>query len=231
MSTNRTLTIPAGSTSSQGVVTLTATNDAYYQAALTVRRVALEVDSVTGIDANKVIYSTATGRSVEDENPPAVTLDVAPASISENGGRSTVTATLNEIVDAEVEVTVTAAPVGTAEDGDFSQTGNTLSIAAGQKASTGTVTIGAVNDDVDGPDKNLVVRGTVRAVGMEESAIAWYPYAEGLTIPGRRRVGPEREPPGVDDRRGGRRRLHGAVEERAAGIRGRQLSPGRREPT
>ena len=180
MSANRTLTIAAGSTSSTGVVTLTSTNDEYYGPSW-FRRVALKVDSVTGIEANRVLKHSD-WHIVEDEDQPRVTLDVTPARISENGGQSSVTATLNTIVDAEVEVTVATAPVGTADTGDFSQTGTTLSFAARTKESTGTVTIAAVNDDVDGPDKNLVVTGTVREVGMEDSAIAWYPWAEGLTI-------------------------------------------------
>ena len=164
MSTNRTLTIAAGSTRSTGVVTLTATNDEYYGPD-TLRRVVLEVDSVTGISASQVHKHSAWSIR-EDEYSPRVTLDVAPASISENGGQSSVTARLNTIVDAAIEVVVRAAPVGTADTGDFSQTGTTLSFAARQKASTGTVTITAVNDDVDGPDRILVLDGTVRKVGM-----------------------------------------------------------------
>ena len=65
---------------------------------------------------------------------------------------------------------------------DFTQTGSLLTIPAGQKNSTGTVTISAVDDDVDGPDKNLVVTGTVEVVGMEQSGLVWFPYDEGLTI-------------------------------------------------
>ena len=79
-----------------------------------------------------------------------------------------------------MEVTISAAPVGTTESDDFTQTGMQLTIPADGKASTGTVSISAVDDD--GPDKNLVVTGTVKVVGMETSGLVWDPYAEGLTI-------------------------------------------------
>ena len=111
-----------------------------------------------------------------------MTLEATPASIPENGGQSTVTASLNTKVAQAVEVTISAAPVGTTASGDFTQIGTVLTIPAGEKASTGTVTISAVDDDVDGPDKNLVVTGTVDVVGMEESGLVWHPYAERLTI-------------------------------------------------
>ena len=128
------------------------------------------------------MQATDVMETLEDEPAPRVTLDVAPARIFENGGQSTVRARLNTNVDAEVEVTVTTAPTGTAEADDFSQTGTRLSIPAGQKNSMGTVTIGAVDDDGDGPDKNLVVTGIVSVVGMEQSGIVWHPFTEGLTI-------------------------------------------------
>ena len=179
MSANRTLTIAAGSMRSTGVVTLIASNDEYY-GPLTLRRVVLDVESVSGINEDQVhVYSAWHIR--EDEDQPRVTLEVAPASISENGGQSTVTARLNTKVAKDVEVTISAAPVGTTESDDFTQTGTQLTIPADGKASTGTVSISAVDDD-DGPDKNLVVTGTVKVVGMETSGLVWDPYAEGLTI-------------------------------------------------
>ena len=81
-----------------------------------------------------------------------------------------------------VEVTISAVPVGTTAPGDFTQNGTVLTIPAGEKAGTGTVTISAVNDDVDGPDKNLVVRGAVTVVGMPDSGLVAFPFDEGLTI-------------------------------------------------
>ena len=180
LSANRTLTILAGEMRSTGDVTLAASNDEYY-GPLFHRRVVLDIASVTGIDRNRV-GKHSDWNIFEDEAGPRVTLEVTPASISENGGQSTVTARLNTKVAQAVAVTISAAPVGTTASGDFTQIGTVLTIPAGEKASTGTVTISAVDDDVDGPDKNLVVTGTVDVVGMEESGLVWHPYAERLTI-------------------------------------------------
>ena len=180
LSGNRTLTIPAGQTSSTGVVTLTASNDEFY-GPLFLRTVVLDIASVTGIDRNQV-HKHSDWTILDDENVPRVTLEPTPTSILENGGQSTVTARLNTKVNSDVKVTISAAPVGTTRSGDFTQIGTYLTIPAGAKASTGTVTISAVDDHVDGPDKNLVVTGTVDVVGMEESGRVWYPFPEGLTI-------------------------------------------------
>ena len=186
LSANRTLTITAGQMLSTGEVTLAATNDEYY-GPLTHRRVVLDIASVTGIDRNRV-HKHSSWSIFEDEALPRVTLEVAPASISENGGQSTVTARLNtkvankDKVPQAVEVTISAAPVGRTTSGDFTQNGTVLTIPAGEKASTGTVTISAVDDDVDGPDKNLVVTGAATVVGMPESGLVAFPHDEGLTI-------------------------------------------------
>ena len=96
----------------------------------------------------------------DDEGTPTVTLALGSASISENGGTSNVTATLSHASSAAVTVTVSASAVSPAVAGDFTLTENkTLTIAAGQTASTGTVTITAVNNTVDAPDKQVTVSG------------------------------------------------------------------------
>ena len=179
LSANRTLTIPAGSLSSTDVVTLTASGDEYY-GPLQTTRVVLDF-SATGIDQSQ-IYGLSNWTIYEDEDRPQVTLAVAPASVAENNGQSTVTASLNTIVESDIEVTVTTEPAVAAESDDFTQAGTLLTIPAGQKNSTGTVTITSVDDDDDGPDKNLVVTATVEVVGMEQSGLVWFPYDEGLTI-------------------------------------------------
>ena len=174
-----TVTIPAGEMRGTGP-TLTASNDEYF-GPLTLRRVVFDIASVTGIDRTNVVKHSD-WIIYEDEAVPRVALEVTAASISENSGQSTVTARLNTKVAHDVKVTISAAPVGTTESDDFTQTGTVLTIPATAKASTGTVTISAVDDNVDGPDKHLVVTGTVDVVGMEESGLVWHPYAERLTI-------------------------------------------------
>ena len=89
-----------------------------------------------------------------------VTLTLSPGSIDENGGVSVVTATQDRTSSAETVVTVAATPDTPAEAGDIQLTGTKLTIAAGAKTSTGTVTITAVDNAVDAPDKTVTVSGS-----------------------------------------------------------------------
>ena len=100
---------------------------------------------------------------VDDDPAPVVTLALAPDSIPENGGESTVTATLDRPSSAVITVEVTAAPVSPAVAGDFSLSGNIqLTIAAGQTTSSGTVTVAAVDNDIAADDRQVEVSGTAR---------------------------------------------------------------------
>ena len=97
---------------------------------------------------------------VDDDPEPVVTLELTPASISENGGSSTVTAELDRPSSQRTTVTVSAAAQTPAVAGDFRLRGNTtLTIAAGQTESAGTVRITAVNNDVESADKTVTVSG------------------------------------------------------------------------
>ena len=92
---------------------------------------------------------------------PSVTLLLTPGSISENGGVSTVTASLDRTSSAVTTVTVSAMPVDPAVSGDFVlSTNRILTIAADQTDSTGTVTVRAVNNTVDAPNKTVTVSAT-----------------------------------------------------------------------
>ena len=92
---------------------------------------------------------------------PTVTLQLMPTSISENGGSATVTARLSHTSGATTTVTVSATAVTPAVAGDFTLSANkTLMVEAGQPTSTETVTITANNNDVDAPNKTVMVMGT-----------------------------------------------------------------------
>ena len=74
----------------------------------------------------------------DDEETPTVTLALAPTSITENGGVSTVTASLNGLSSADVVVTVSASAVDPAVANDFTLSGNReLTIKAGQNGEHG----------------------------------------------------------------------------------------------
>ena len=104
---------------------------------------------------------TATGTIVDDEPTPTVLLALDPAAIDENGGVSAVTASLTGASSEAVTVTVTATPAGDTQAGDFTQIGTTLAIAVGERESTGAVTVTAVDDTLDTPDKTVTVSGAV----------------------------------------------------------------------
>ena len=105
--------------------------------------------------------ATATGTITDDDDAPTVTLVLTPPSITENGGKSTVTATLDRPSSAATTLTVSAAPVSPAVANDYTlSTNTTLTIPADSLASTGVVTITAVNNDVDALDKEVTVSGT-----------------------------------------------------------------------
>ena len=107
-----------------------------------------------------------------------VTLKLTPASISENGGVSTVTASLDRESDAVTTVTVSATAVPPAVSGDFTlSTNKTLTIAVGQTTSSGTVTITANNNSVDTPNKRVRVSATA-----DNSSGVMPPSAVTLTI-------------------------------------------------
>ena len=97
---------------------------------------------------------------------PTVTLVLgdADASIDEDGGSSTVTATLSSAATEVITLTVAATPGIGAVAEDFILTGTELTFAVGATTSTGDVTIVAVNNAVDAPDKTVTVSATVAGV-------------------------------------------------------------------
>ena len=105
--------------------------------------------------------ASATGKITDDEVTPTVTLTLSPTSIGENGGVSTVTATLSGASSEATTVTVSVSAVSPAVANDFTQSGQRLTIVAGQTMSTGTVTIRARNNDIDAPNKTVTVSGSV----------------------------------------------------------------------
>ncbi len=100
--------------------------------------------------------------NVPETAGPYVDLVLDPASVTEDGGVSTVTATLTGPAPAAFTVTVTATAASPALAEDFSLSENvTLSFAAGGSASTGTVLITAVDNDARADDKTVRVSGRV----------------------------------------------------------------------
>ena len=166
-----TLSFAADATASTGEVTITAVdNDVDAPDKTVTVSGSVSLDGV-GAPANVTVTITDDDEPVAPETP-AVTLVLTPDSIGENGGASTVTATLNTASAEAFTVTVSAAAVDPAVTGDFTLVGATLSFAADATASTGEVTITAVDNDVDAPDKTVTVSGAVSAEGVTAPADA-----------------------------------------------------------
>ena len=158
-----TITIAAGATANAAdTATITAVND-------DVDNVGNRTVTVSGTAQNGQGVGTVTGASLtltDDEATPTVTLALSPETIDEHdgsvAGSATVTATLNRASSEAVTLTVSAAAGTNAAAGDFSlSSAKTLSIAAGATSSTGTVTVTAVDNAVDAPDKEVTVTAAV----------------------------------------------------------------------
>ena len=154
LSTATTLTIAAGATTSTGAVTIRANGNAVASGSKSV--------TVTGTAAggNGVANPANATLTITDDDAPQTTLVLSSSSIAENGGVATVTATLDRQSTVAVTVTVAAAAVSPAVAGDFTQSGTALTFAANATTSTGLVTVTAVNNTTDAPDKSVTVSGT-----------------------------------------------------------------------
>ena len=169
--TGTTLSFGANATDSTGTVTITANNNGEDEPNKTVTVSGTVSDS--GVEAPADVTLTITD---DDEPPPppppviddpAVTLVLTPDTIGENGGVSTVTATVSPTSTVAFTVTVSAQANSPALPGDFTLTGTTLSFGANATDSTGSVTITANNNDEDAPNKTVTVSGTVSVSDVE----------------------------------------------------------------
>ena len=150
---NGTLTFGTGDASQTVTVTVTGDDADEPNETLTV--------TLSNAPGATLADATGTGTITDDDDAPTVTLVLTPASITEAGGKSTVTATLDRPSSAATTVTVTAAPVDPAVAGDYTlSTNTTLTIPADSLASTGVVTITAVDNDIDALDKEVTVSAT-----------------------------------------------------------------------
>ena len=146
-----TITIKAGTASADGTFTLTPTDDDLAEGSETISVAGSSDVTVTGDEITLT----------DDEELPTAALVLTPATITEDGGTSTVTATLTGASSEAVTLTVAAQAVTPAVADDFTlSAAKTLTIAAGATSSTGAVTITAVDNAVDAADKKVKVSAT-----------------------------------------------------------------------
>ena len=158
LSATNTLTIAAGATASAGLVTVTAVNNTADEPDI---QVTVSGNATGGRGVADPAAKTLDIR--DDDGAPLVTLLLSAAGIDESGTSNvtSVTATLSHPSSAATTVTVAAAPGAGAVAANFQlSAAKTLTIAAGDITSTGTVTVTAVNDDTDAPNRSVTVSGT-----------------------------------------------------------------------
>ena len=156
LSGSRVLTIAAGDTASAATVTITAADDS----AAGDKRVLVRGSVTGGNGAPPPAVRVLTIR--DDDTAPSVTLELSSHAIAEDGGSATVAAVLDYPASADTTVTVTVTPVAPAASTDFSLSANpVLAIAAGATASSGGVTITAVDNNLVTAHKQFRVGASV----------------------------------------------------------------------
>ena len=150
---------------------------------------------------------------------PRVTLVLDQTSIDEDGGVATLTARLNRALSVDTTLTVTVDPVGDTRARDFMLSGNVLTIVSG--ASTGSVTISAVDNGVGNPNRQ--VRISVTATTGDVSVTG--PGSVTLTIIDDESPAQERREQGIAHALGGIARTLGwelteTIRERSRGADG-----------
>ena len=158
-----TLTIAAEQASATAALSLTPEDDAVSEGPETVR-----IGGTVTVSGLTVAPATVT--IIDDETPPAVTLFLAPAAIGENGGVSRVVARQSNVSSGVTIMTVSVeADPDPRLAADFTLVGSTLGILPGALTSTGSVTITAVDNDVDEGDKTVTVSAeAVNTSGVTE---------------------------------------------------------------
>ena len=148
-----TITIPADTQSNTGTFTLTPTQDTVDEPDETVS--VAGTTTVSGFSVTGTVL-----RIADDDATPTVSLSLSDASIGEDAGVATVAASLSHASSVATTVTVSVSPDAPATTSDYSVSSNrVLTIAAGQTAGTGEVTIAGVDNDVDAADKTVQVKG------------------------------------------------------------------------
>ena len=155
---NLTVTIPAGQTRGTAQFVLTPIDDAVVERAQ-------EQMVLSGTVPEEYGTRSLFVRLFLIDDEAAATLVLTPAEIVE-GGVATVTARLSRAVEGQTTLTVSAAPESGTDAADFTLSGTTLTIPAGQTVSTGTVTVTA-NEDQDENHERVRISATVARPSIE----------------------------------------------------------------
>ena len=134
------ITITAGNTT--GTTDITAINDAIYEGSETV---ITDIASVTGGGASESGTQQTIVTITDSADLPTVTLSASPLTIAENGGISTLTATLSNVTYEDVSIDIVYTGTATGSGTDYNAT-TLITVTAGNL--TGTIDITAVDDAI-----------------------------------------------------------------------------------
>jgi carbon monoxide dehydrogenase subunit G len=150
--------IPAGSLSAS--LTLTAVQDTLDEADETI---VIDISGVTNGTEDGTQQATAV--ITDDDPPPSVTLSLTGSPMAEAGGAATVTATLSTASGQDVTVDLGFSGTATT-DADYTRSGASILVPAGSLSAS--VTLTAIQDDLDEPDETIVIEITGVTNGTEE---------------------------------------------------------------
>jgi hypothetical protein len=119
---------------------------------------------------NAVLATRSSGAgTIQNDDGPAPTLSVGDVSQPEGGGPATIMVSLSAISTQAVTVDVATTPGTAAAPADYAATSTTVTIAAG--ATSGTTTVGIVDDDLDEPDETFTaVLSNARNAGISDAS-------------------------------------------------------------
>ena len=148
-----TLSIASGTSSGTATFTVTPSADLVY-----------EYDETITISSTSALVNGSASIMLTDDDVPAITLGVSPASVSENGGAATITVSAT----ASGNVPASAQDLPIAVDGsglggvvDFADVnGFSITMAAGTGTASGTFTLTPVDDQSDETDEKIYVSST-----------------------------------------------------------------------
>lgn len=155
------IVISAGDTTSQ--ITVTAIQDALDELNETI------VVAITSVDGAQEQGQQTAGIRIRDDDPsPTVSISSSAETIDEASGSAQITATLSAVSGQPVTVDLSFS--GTAQVGvDYQRSGQRITIPAGQ--SSASITVTALEDDIDEADETIVVTAT-NVVGASLSGSA-----------------------------------------------------------
>ena len=145
------ITVPAGQTSANAATGITATGDSVYEGDETI---IVDISAVSGATEDGTQQQTITLTDAQIQ--PVVTLGTGASNISENGGSTTLTATLSH---ASVNnVVVNLAYSGTATSGaDYATPSSSITVSAGQTVANAAANIATINDTGYEGDETIIV--------------------------------------------------------------------------